>query len=150
MRQAEQPLPFVIAEGDQLNLNTEVLDDDDLTRVLLDQSRDAPCNASKKKDILLTIHDKKEAILREYEELDKLSLGVDLATRFTSILSYFLGVKNNIKKGKNLELASCIVTLYRIDTVYQDNVHHLEKRSNRRDMMTAFFWFPFCNEKGVG
>ena len=100
MRQAEQPSPFVIAQGDKLNLNTEVLDDDSLKRVLLDQSRDAPCNASKKKDILLTIHNKKEAILREYEELDKLSLGVDLATRFTSILSYFLGAKKQHKTGK--------------------------------------------------
>ena len=75
----------------------------------------------------MTIHDKKDSILKEYQEIDSVASGIDLETRFVSILGLFQAVKNQIKKALNYELSSCIITLYQIDTVYQDNEHHLQR-----------------------
>ena len=106
---------------------------------MLDQGRSAPCNASKKKEVLLAVHAQKDSILKEYKELDKVAAGIDLETKFTSILGCFLSIKNNIKKTFNQELASCIITLYHIDSVYQDHEHHLQKRTCRTNTIVSSF-----------
>ena len=114
MRQAEDPSSTLIFDGETLHrgLNPQMLDDEDLNRVMMDQSRSAPCNASKKKEILMAIYDKKDSILKEYQEIDSVASGIDLETRFVSILGMFLGVKTQIKNALNHELSSCIITLY--------------------------------------
>ena len=140
MCQAEQPQPFLLNDNhSEHTSDPQALDDEDLSRVLLDQSRSTPCNSSLKKEILLGIYEKRVGILKEYEELDGLHLGVDLATRFTSLLSYFLGLKSNIKKGGNQDLTNCMVTLFRIDSVYQENHQHLKKRMCRNDLISTTF-----------
>ena len=85
MRQAEDPSSTLIPDGECIpcSLNPQIVDDEDLSRVMMDQGRSAPCNASKKKEVLLTIHKQKDSILKEYKELDKVTTGIDLETSFT-------------------------------------------------------------------
>ena len=102
MRQAEQPQLFLVNDNhSECTSDLQALDDEDLLRVLLDQSRSTSCNSSLKKKILLGIYEKRVAIIKKYEELDGLHLGVDLATRFTSLLIYFLRLKVISKGGKS-------------------------------------------------
>ena len=51
MHQVDYPTPFLIEEGEQkkLSMDPRVLNNDDLVRVLLDQSKSNRHNASKKK-----------------------------------------------------------------------------------------------------
>ena len=141
IRQAEDPSSTLISDGEAIPqyLNPLILDDDDLDRVLLDQGRSAPCNASKKKEILLLIHDNKDSIMNEYRELDSAASGINLEIKFVSLLGLVLGVKRRIKKALNHELSSCIITLYRIDLVYRDNEHHLQRRARRNNVIASLF-----------
>ena len=141
IRQAEDPSSTLIPDGEGIPqcINPMILDDDDLNRVMLDQGRSAPCNASKKKEILLAIHDNKDSIINEYRELDSAASGINLEIKFVSLLGLVLGVKRRIKKALNHELSSCIITLYRIDLVYLDNEHHLQRRARRNNVIISSF-----------
>ena len=72
---------FFEGDNSNINLDPQLLDDDDLSKILVDQSRDALCNSSKKKEVLLSIYEKKDDILKTYDDLDKLALGIDLKTK---------------------------------------------------------------------